>query len=78
MNAARTIKPACEACAFSQLTVAAEKQRELHCHAHPPQLVALPIRSMIAGGGVGMAPAAGFPVVDPQAWCGEFRNREEA
>ncbi len=69
-----TVAASCEACAFShwESGVPGKPERELFCRRNPPQVIALPMRSAIAGAGVGFAPAAGFPVVHPQSWCGEF------
>jgi hypothetical protein len=68
----------CERCNYShrEEATAGKPAQELFCRRFPPQLVALPMRSAIAGAGVGFAPASGFPTVHPQAWCGEFRVRE--
>lgn len=49
---------------------------ELFCRRFPPQLIALPMRSSIAGAGATFAPASGFPTVDPRAFCGEFSQAQ--
>lgn len=61
----------CDTCkfAFKVTNAAAIGTVTYECRHSPPQLVAVTMKTMA---GTGLVPAAAYPQVAPDAWCGQY------